>query len=60
MLVLADAYRRLGRPDDARKQYEAVLAVTPADTEAGKATIDQAKQGLASLDASGSTETTAP
>ncbi|MDO8914925.1 MAG: O-antigen ligase family protein [Coriobacteriia bacterium] len=55
MLVLADAYKQVGRIEEARAMYTAVLAVAN-----GQSVTDMANSGLASLTASGSTETSTP
>jgi len=60
MLVLADAYKRLNRLEDAKKLYENVIAVAGGPTEGEKAATQQAQEGLASLTPTGSAETTAP
>jgi putative inorganic carbon (HCO3(-)) transporter len=60
MLVLADAYARVGRPEDARKMYENVLAVAAGQTQGEVTAREQATAGLASLEASASTVTSTP
>ena len=60
MLVLADAYKRVGRPQDSRKMFESVLAIAVGPTQGEVSARDQATAGLASLAASASTEPSIP